>query len=71
MSNVVIFGVGNMGSTIAHAMNTLGHSLTLVDTNKEVLDKVGIKANKKSILHIGEDAPSIVEGKDIVISSLP
>lgn len=71
MSDVAIFGVGNMGSTIAHAMKSLGHNLTLADTSMDVLDKLDIQAEKTSVVNLASEARSIVQGRDIVISSLP
>lgn len=71
MSDVAIFGVGNMGFTIAHAMKSQGHSLTLVDTSMDVLDRVDIPAEKILVTNLASEASSIIQGRDIVISSLP
>lgn len=71
MSNVAIFGVGNMGSTIAHAMKSLGHRLTLVDRNKEILEGARVSGELISVVDLKSAAFDIVSGKDIVISSLP
>ena len=69
--STAIFGLGNMGRTIAYAMKSLGHRITLVDTSKSVLDSIDIASDKVVTNDLTTDARSIVEGKDIVISSLP
>jgi Trk K+ transport system NAD-binding subunit len=42
MANVVIFGVGQMGTPIAYAMSKLGHKLTLVDSSEEAFQAADV-----------------------------
>jgi len=75
MANVVIFGVGQMGTPIAYAMSKLGHKLTLVDSSEEAFQAADVlidkPMDKEAVLNLRVSAPSIIEGKDLVISALP
>jgi len=70
--STAIFGLGNMGRTIAYAMKSLGHRLTLVDTDINALNKIEESGEKICITgDLSKTVHPIVQGKDIVISSLP
>ena len=75
MANVVIFGIGQMGTVIAYAMSKLGHDLTLVDVSKEAFSSadrlIDKPLNKKAVMNLESDAPDIIKGQDLVISALP
>jgi len=75
MSKVVIFGVGQMGTAIAHAMNTFEHELTLVDSSQTAFASATSLINRRIRTELTSDleadAPSIIEGHDLVISALP
>ena len=50
--STAIFGLGKMGTTIAYAMKSLGHRLTLVDTNKSVLDSIDTMLQRLWLKHV-------------------
>ena len=39
MSNAIVFGAGQMGVPVAHALKTLGHDVTVYDSFEDNIEK--------------------------------
>ena len=75
MSNIMLFGAGRMGQVIAHAMERLGHSVSIADTSSEALNLIEYDSAEYKTYHINdldEDLKKILsQSFDLVISALP
>ena len=77
MSKVTIVGAGRMGSVIAHAMQILGHDLSLVDRSKKSFDYFNTLINDSlpvdfyPIMNLSKDILGICKDSEVVISALP
>ena len=75
MSNVMLFGAGRMGTVIAHAMEKLGHTVSVADTSSEALNLIEYHPAEYKTYHINdldEDLKKILsQSFDLVISALP
>ncbi len=66
MANIAFIGLGNMGGPMAENLIKAGHSLTVYDLNKDVLESA-VEAGAKS----ANSAISALTNANIVISMLP
>ena len=85
MSNIMLFGAGRMGQVIAHAMERLGHSVSIADTSLEALNLIRQDCKDYKTYHINSSpVPSghgfisaddlkevLSQSFDLVISALP
>jgi len=69
--SVIVFGCGQMGSIVASSMKDLGYNVTVVDSTKKAFDNLGSGYETKSVMNLRAEAPSLILGKDVVISCLP
>jgi trk system potassium uptake protein TrkA len=59
--HVVIMGCGRVGSTIAHSLETAGHSVSVVDQSQEAFRRLGPDFSGRTVTGVGFDRDTLVE----------
>jgi trk system potassium uptake protein TrkA len=59
--HVVIMGCGRVGSTIAHSLETAGHSVAVVDQSAEAFRRLGPDFAGRTVTGVGFDRDTLVE----------
>jgi trk system potassium uptake protein len=59
--HVVIMGCGRVGSTIAHSLETLGHSVAVVDQDAGAFRRLGPDFRGRQITGVGFDRDTLIE----------
>jgi trk system potassium uptake protein TrkA len=59
--HVVIMGCGRVGSTIAHSLETLGHSVAVVDQDGGAFRRLGPDFRGRQVTGVGFDRDTLVE----------
>ncbi|OCN04489.1 potassium transporter TrkA [Erysipelotrichaceae bacterium MTC7] len=70
--NIIIVGGGRMGSGLTSKLSLEGHNITLIDTDQEVLDKLGKTSTFRAVHGLGFDKKVLeqagIERSDALIS---
>jgi trk system potassium uptake protein TrkA len=59
--HVVIMGCGRVGSTIAHSLETLGHSVAVVDQDAGAFRRLGPEFRGRQVTGVGFDRDTLIE----------
>ena len=59
--HVVIMGCGRVGSTLAHSLEALGHSVAIIDQNPEAFRRLGSDFGGLTVTGIGFDRDVLIE----------
>ncbi|MEY3684346.1 MAG: hypothetical protein RLZZ394_177 [Actinomycetota bacterium] len=59
--HVVIMGCGRVGSTLAIQFQALGHSVSVIDQNREAFRRLGADFNGQTIAGVGFDRDTLLE----------
>jgi trk system potassium uptake protein len=59
--HIVIMGCGRVGSTLAHNVQTHGHSIAVIDQNPDAFRRLGVDFSGLTITGIGFDRSVLVE----------
>mgnify|MGYP003335962174 FL=1 len=59
--HVVIMGCGRVGSTLANELQALGHSVAVIDQEREAFRRLGSDFNGKTVTGIGFDRDTLIE----------
>ena len=59
----VIMGCGRVGSALAHSLEDAGHSVAIIDQNKEAFRRLGPQFKGRAITGIGFDRDTLLEAE--------
>ena len=59
--HVVIMGCGRVGSTLANELQALGHSVAVIDQEREAFRRLGSDFNGKTVTGVGFDRDTLIE----------
>ena len=59
--HVVIMGCGRVGSTLANELQALGHSVAVIDQEREAFRRLGSDFNGKTVTGVGFDRDTLLE----------
>ena len=68
MSNVMLFGAGRMGAVIAHAMEILGHNVSVADASSEALNLIELRQEEYKTYHINDLDKDLIKLSDFCSS---
>lgn len=58
--HIVIMGCGRVGSTLAHSVESRGHTVSIIDTNPDAFRRLGTEFNGDAITGVGFDRDVLV-----------
>ncbi len=59
--HVVIMGCGRVGSTLAHSLQTLGHSVSVIDSDPDAFRRLGVEFTGITVTGVGFDREVLIK----------